>query len=82
MEKDSKKIITHISCEEFEIAGDLEHSVTANKLYFEENNIDVSYSEDSGKCGYELRNGATTKNIERVLTDIELYDECRKFFGN
>lgn len=82
MEKDSKKIIMYISCGEFEIAGDLEHSVNANKLYFEENNIDISYSEDSGKCGYELRNGAKTMNIERVLTDIELHDECRKFFGN
>jgi hypothetical protein len=74
-----KKIIYFTGCKNNEVVSDIEYSIQGIAYYAEKNNILIKKI-NRKKCGYVLIFDAKQKILKSALTDVDLIDECRKFY--
>ena len=79
-QSDKKIIIVYTYCDDPEIFQDLALSIESNVDFFEKNEIVVESDTIEQKCGYILIFGEKKKQLESIMTDIELMMECKDFF--
>lgn len=76
----NKELIVLMGSNDTEINSDLRMSVDGVKQYLNENEIQVTYLEDTNDSGYLLKFKSEEKRIESAMTDIDLLEICKEFY--
>jgi len=75
-----RNVILHLNgCEENEVVSDFNYYISKLNKYFVRNNISVRNSEKY-KCGITLSTNDKAKEIEGILTDVDLAIIMNVFF--
>ncbi len=79
-DKQEKKIILYIGCENYEVIDDVLYSYKNNESFFKEKKVEIEEDTVLSKCGYKFVFGDKIKTIESAMTDIDLKLEAIDFF--
>ncbi|MDD4050520.1 MAG: hypothetical protein PHR28_01295 [candidate division Zixibacteria bacterium] len=76
-----RRVIILNGCDDDEVLFDLYAHTEKVAPFLIKNAIDTVYSDSLAECGFILQMGPREKHINGVVTDVDLVDECKSFFG-
>ena len=80
-DKNSKQLVVYLGCRGDEANDDALYSAESLNDTLTTLGINVLIEADTTNCGYLLRWGTRERGISSVLTNVELLEECERFFG-
>ena len=75
-----RQIQVNYGCDNIEILRDIDISINNNEALFTELDIEIVIDTTNNDCGYILKKGSETIEINSVLTDVDLMMEVKRYF--
>jgi hypothetical protein len=80
---DNKSLTIYVGgCEDVDQSADVMYAADQNFNDLKKMKVTITVDETKKHCGYSLRNEKKIKNLNSGLTDMDLYEELFKFFGD
>lgn len=75
-----RQIQVNYGCDNIEILQDIDLSINNNEALFTDLNIKIVIDTTNSNCGYIFKKGSETKEINSVLTDVDLMMEVKRYY--